>query len=32
LTLAEYSRNPEKLRTGGLTVVLYEYEIQVFRY
>jgi hypothetical protein len=32
LSLTNYARNPERMRTIGLGVILYEYEIQVFRY
>jgi hypothetical protein len=32
LSLTNYARNPERMRSLGLGVILYEYEIQVFRY
>jgi hypothetical protein len=32
LTRTKYERSPEQMRTKGLTIILYEYEIQIFRY
>ncbi|OHT13012.1 hypothetical protein TRFO_03411 [Tritrichomonas foetus] len=32
LTQTTYMRDPKELRTTGLTVILYEYEIQIFEY
>ena len=32
LTQTTYMREPSVLRTTGLTVILYEYEIQIFEY